>query len=39
MSVEIKPAEKKDWEFILQLRNQKDVRLACHDTSIIDEVK
>ena len=36
MSVEIKPAEKKDWEFILQLRNQKDVRLACHDTSIID---
>ena len=36
MSVKIKPVEKKDWEFILQLRNQKDVRLACHDTSIID---
>ena len=36
MNVEIKPVEKKDWEFILQLRNQKDVRLACHDTSIID---
>ena len=36
MSVEIKPAEKKDWEFILRLRNQEDVRLACHDTSIID---
>ena len=36
MSVKIKPAEKKDWGFILQLRNQEDVRLACHDTSIID---
>ena len=36
MNVEIKPVEKKDWEFILQLRNQEDVRLACHDTSIID---
>ena len=37
MSVKIKPAEKKDWGFILQLRNQEDVRLACHDTSIIDD--
>ena len=36
MSVKIKLVEEKDWEFILQLRNQEDVRLACHDTSIID---
>ena len=37
MSVEIKSVEKKDWEFILHLRNQEKVRLASHDTSIIDD--
>ena len=37
MSVEIKSVEKKDWKFILHLRNQEEVRLACHDSSIIDD--
>ena len=37
MNVELKPVEKKDWKFILHLRNQEDVRLACHNTSIIDD--
>ena len=32
MNVELKPVEKKDWKFILHLRNQEDVRLACHNT-------
>lgn len=27
---------REDWEFILKIRNQKDVRLACYDTSIIN---
>jgi len=25
----------KDWKFILELRNKKEVRMACYDTSII----
>ena len=37
MNVELRPVEKKDWEFILHLRNQEEVRLASHDTSIIDD--
>ena len=37
MNVELRPIEKKDWEFILHLRNQEEVRLASHDTSIIDD--
>ena len=37
MNVELKPVEKKDWKFILHLRNQEDVRLACHNTSIIND--
>jgi len=28
--------KKKDWQFILEIRNQKEVRMACYDTSIID---
>jgi len=26
----------KDWKFILDIRNQKEVRIACYDTQIID---
>ena len=37
MNVELRSVEKKDWEFILHLRNQEEVRLASHDTSIIDD--
>jgi len=36
MGVTIRPVTPKDWEFILDLRNQSYVRLACHDTSEID---
>jgi len=25
-----------DWKFILEIRNKKEVRMACYDTSIID---
>ncbi|NWJ29653.1 hypothetical protein HX850_01865 [Marine Group I thaumarchaeote] len=34
--VNLRNVKEKDWEFILKIRNQKDVRNACHDTSIID---
>lgn len=33
--VNLRNVKEKDWEFILEIRNQKDVRNACHDTSII----
>ena len=36
MMTSLRKVEKNDWKFILDLRNQKEVRLACHDTSIID---
>jgi len=31
----LRNVEQKDWQFILDLRNQDDVRIACHDTSVI----
>ena len=37
MNVELRRVEKKDWGFILHLRNQEEVRLASHDTSIIGD--
>ena len=37
MKIGIRKVSKKDWEFILHLRNQEEVRLASHDTSIIDD--
>ena len=37
MKIRIRKVSKKDWEFILHLRNQEEVRLASHDTSIIDD--
>ena len=37
MKIGIRKVSKKDWEFILHLRNQEKVRLASHDTSIIDD--
>ena len=37
INVELRSVERKDWEFILHLRNQEEVRLASHDTSIIDD--
>ena len=37
MSVKIRPVEKKDWKFILHLRNLEDIRLAFHDSSIIND--
>ena len=36
MNVKLRKVEPKDWEFILNMRNQDDVRFACHDSSIID---
>ena len=37
MSVKIRSVEKKDWKFILHLRNLEDIRLAFHDSSIIND--
>ena len=37
MNVKIRPVEKKDWKFILHLRNLEDIRLAFHDSSIIND--
>jgi hypothetical protein len=39
MKVTLKPVTKRDWKFILSVRNQKDVRLACHDTRVISYQK
>ena len=36
MTVSLRSVKKSDWRFILEIRNQKDVRIACHDTSIIE---
>ena len=36
MTIKLRPVTRKDWKFILEIRNQKDVRMACYDTSIID---
>ena len=37
MNVKIRPVEKKDWKFILHLRNLEDIRLSFHDSSIIND--
>lgn len=36
MSAGLRPVLHKDWKFILNVRNEEQVRLACHDTSVID---
>ena len=36
MKIALRPVKQTDWKFILELRNQDSVRIACHDTSIID---
>ena len=36
MNVKLRPVTHDDWKFILEIRNQKEVRLACYDTKIID---
>ncbi len=36
MDIILKPVKPTDWKFILMIRNQDDVRKACHDTSTID---
>jgi len=36
MDVKLRTVAPNDWEFILNMRNQDDVRSACHDSSIID---
>ena len=33
--VSIRNVSTNDWKFILTLRNQKNVRISCHDTSKI----
>jgi RimJ/RimL family protein N-acetyltransferase len=35
MKVSLRPVEQSDWKFILSVRNEEDVRMACHDTSVI----
>jgi RimJ/RimL family protein N-acetyltransferase len=36
VKISLRPVRREDWEFILKVRNQEEVRFACHDTSIID---
>lgn len=36
VNVSLRPVHRKDWQFILDVRNQEEVRIACHDTKIID---
>jgi RimJ/RimL family protein N-acetyltransferase len=36
VNISLRPVCREDWQFILNIRNQEEVRLACHDTSIID---
>ncbi|MFI5423271.1 MAG: GNAT family N-acetyltransferase [Nitrososphaerales archaeon] len=35
MSISLRPVTQKDWMSILEIRNEPQVRLACHDTSLI----
>jgi RimJ/RimL family protein N-acetyltransferase len=36
MDIRLRPVKQSDWKFILKIRNEDEVRMACHDTSIID---
>jgi RimJ/RimL family protein N-acetyltransferase len=36
MKISLRPVNQSDWKFILHVRNEDEVRMACHDTSIID---
>jgi RimJ/RimL family protein N-acetyltransferase len=36
MEVKLREVTPHDWQFILDIRNDEEVRMACHDTSIID---
>ena len=36
MIIKLRPVIQKDWKFILELRNEQEVRRVCYDTSIID---
>ena len=35
MKVSLRPVKQSDWKFILSVRNEEEVRMACHDTSVI----
>ncbi len=37
INIKLRMVEKKDWEFILEIRNEKEVREACHDISVISK--
>jgi len=36
LNVKLRTVTQEDWKFVLEIRNQKEVRMACYDTSIID---
>jgi RimJ/RimL family protein N-acetyltransferase len=36
MKIILRPVKQSDWKFILSVRNEDEVRMACHDTSVID---
>lgn len=36
MKISLRSVRRSDWKFILSVRNEDEVRMACHDTSIID---
>lgn len=35
MEVSLRTVKQSDWKFILSVRNEDEVRMACHDTSVI----
>lgn len=35
MRISLRPVTQRDWRSILEMRNEPQVRLACHDTSMI----
>lgn len=36
MEIRLRPVKQRDWKFILSVRNEDEVRLLCHNTSMID---
>jgi RimJ/RimL family protein N-acetyltransferase len=36
VKISLRPVKQSDWRFILSVRNEDEVRMACHDTSVID---
>lgn len=35
VKISLRPVKQSDWRFILNVRNEEEVRMVCHDTSVI----